>query len=706
MLTSNLQSNRRTQGVSFADEINRPELEIRHYSQTGCWWSVLLLMVAAAVATFIFYHIAQLTQVFPFGNDNLRLSLPLRRVISEQILLGEFPWWNPYSGGGVPLHTLYISQGLSPIVLVLSLFNLYGPHTLTLEILILNTLSFVGMYCCVRLSCSRLSAYVAAFAYTLTPFIHIQSVLNIEMVGSACALPWLAVGTQLILATQMKGVPIFAAALGLAFTSGYLGINYFFLVFLLLTTVLYLLVRVLIDKFTNSNHVSPITLQQFRQVSWLFVAAFLLFLLIISPLIYETFRNFDKAFFIKRIIDPFLLSMQLESLNSILDTKGTSPFDADQYGGHAGFFFMPSLLLIGVLSTLFRPSTFITSLWIVLCIIFCTALSSEYLFSRLIIAVVPGFSLIRLHSWLQPAIMLLILMIAAHGVDSARSLSGMTWRVFIRVVVFYLSFIVLFLSYQGIDTIDTKYVLRIIGLGSLSAVAGLCLLRATMRPLIRAGCVFGLISIAVCQIYIANLRWDRGALNARLPSPVEQIDALEKYDATRFSAPKAQTTREATSVDSAVPYLFKRPVIDSYMPQRNPAMTDLIERGEQSLLTHYTLTLNGQPITSEALWSTTNTLEINLGQNPVSQPILITIPFSTNWIARSGKHEFSITRSAHNFLQVNIDTPSAQIELIYSTKVSNTLFIISMLTWLAMGIWLIYLSVSSRLVKSSFASTA
>ena len=704
MLTSNLQSNRQTQGVSRAAEVDPPDVEMRHHTRAGRWGSFLFLLVAVVVTTFVFYHVAQLAQVFPFGNDNLRLSLPLRRVISEQLLLGQFPWWNPYSGGGVPLHTLYTSQGLSPVVLILSLFNLYGPHTLTLEVLILNGLSFVGMYCCVRLSCSRLPAYAAAFAYTLTPFIHIQSVLNIEMLGSACALPWLALGTQLILARKMKGVPIFAAALGLAFTSGYLGINYFFLVFLLFTTLLYLLIRVLKNKLTNAHHVLPITPQQFRQVSWLFVAALVVFLLMIAPLIYETFRNFDNAFFTKRIIDPFSVSMQLESLNSVVDTKGISPFNADSYGGHTTFFFLPSLLLLGVLSTLVKPSTLMTSLAISLCIVFCTALSSQYLFSRLIIAVVPGFSLIRLHSWLQPAIMLLLLMVAAYGIDSARSLRGMTWRTLVCVVLLYLSLIGLMLWYQEPSAIDTKYLLLVLGLGSLTTIAGLCILRATTTPLIQVASVLGLLSIAVCQIYIANLRWDRGALNARLPSPTEQIDILEEYQKSQFKAPQAYTKRDPTSDDSAAPYLLKRPVIDSYMPQRNPAMTALIERGEQSLLTHYTLTLASQPITSEALWSTTNTLEINWGQHQVSQPILISIPFSTNWIARSGKHDFAITRGAANLLQVNIDAPITRLELIYSTTISNALLIISILTWLALGIWLIYANVSSRSVKSSFAS--
>jgi hypothetical protein len=627
-------------------------------------------------------------------------------MLSEQLLLGEVPWWNPYSGGGVPLHTLYTSQGLSPVVLILSLFNLYGPHTLTLEVLVLIALSFCGMYCCARVFCDRLSAYVAAFAYTLTPFLHIQSVLNIEMLGSACALPWLALGAQLLLARQMKGVPILAAALGLAFTSGYLGINYFFLVFLLFTTLLYLLIRALKkNRLTNSHHTLPFTSQQFRRISWLLIAAFFLFLLLIAPLIYETFRNFDNTFFTKRLIDPFSVSMQLESLNSVLDTRGISPFNADPYGGHATFFFIPSLLLLGALSTLFRPSTLLTSLAIAFCVVFCTALSSEYLFSRLIIAVVPGFSLIRLHSWLQPAIMLLLLLIAAHGVDMLSSLRGMPWRLFIRVVLLYVSLIGLMLLYQEPSAIDTKYVLIVIGFGSLATITGLCLLRATTNPITQVACLLGLISIAVCQIYISNLRWDRGALNARLLSPVEQVEALKKYDESRLIKPQALTTRDATAVDSPAPYLLKRPVIDSYMPQRNPAMTALIEQGKQSLLTHYTLNLGGQPIASEALWSTANTLQINWGHLQVSQPILLSIPFSTNWTARAGKHDFAITRGAANLLQVNIDQPISRVELIYSTKISNALLIISMLTWLVIGIWLIYAGVSPRSVKSSLAST-
>jgi uncharacterized membrane protein YfhO len=126
---------------------------------------------------------------------------------------------------------------------------------------------------------------------------------------------------------------------------------------------------------------------------------------------------------------------------------------------------------------------------------------------------------------------------------------------------------------------------------------------------------------------------------------------------------------------------------------------------DKTLLSHYTLTLNREPIKSQNLWKTPDTLEIDWGERVQSAPVLVTIPFSSNWVASSGDRSFSVTKGFSNFLQVNIDAPITSLRLTYATQVSNILLVLSIIGWIVVGIWLIWSVSRERRYQSPASMT-
>lgn len=645
--------------------------------------SAVILLAALLLETLTFFHLSAFDLPFPLGNDNARLSLPLRAVISDSIQNGHFPWWNPYSGGGVPAHTLYTSQGLSPIVLALSLLGHYDTTLFITEAITLNAIAFVGAYFFTRQYCSRLPSYIAAFSYALTPFMTIQSLLNIEAVGSASALPWIMLGAKLIIESRLLGVVIFPAGLGLAFTSGYLGLNYLNLCFLLLFFfILFIVTHIKIIYFSDRCHTPYLKLIIPTKIYYISFSATLIFLSLISPLIYETFRNFDTGFFTKRSINPFEVSVQLKSVLSILDTKGIAPFEPDEYGGHLILLFVPSIMLFGLFQSILKPTALVITLWITLTLIFTSALSEQYFLARLIVMLIPGFDAIRLHSWLASTIIFLILMLGAIGLSQASSLSKATSTALGATTLCYTALIAIYFMSQPAELIRDKFFWLSTVFCSALSIALLFALRKVANIEMKVVLGLALLTISISQIFVASTRWDRGTLYARLLPNTLQKDAYLLYKQRDTTIHSLQSLRGLHSSSAEAPYLLKSPVVDSYMPQRNPSFTSLIEQNRGGLLSSYTLDLASVPIPSQAHWITTDQLELTFTSAPQTAAFLVSIPFSHNWQATSGERTFSVVKGEFNFLRIEIDTPLDRIQLTYKTSFSNILLGYSTLCWL------------------------
>ncbi len=654
-------------------------------------WYVALFCIMLLIALLLFYVSARLGQPFPLGNDNLRFSLPLRALLSSYLHQGIFAWWNPYSGGGVPLHTIYTSQGMSPIVLIMSAIRVYDSRQFIVELLLFSGIAFAGTYFLLRQFCSRFIAYLSAFTYTLNPFMLMQALLNIEAIGSASAFPWVFLGAYRILKSKSDGIPIFAGGLGLAYTSGYLGLNYFFsvfLVFAIFLCVIYLIIKQIrfrcATREIGHDHLDLAT--NLSKVIKYFVVSGVLCLGIMAPLIYETATNFDSNFFLGRTIDPYTVSTRLASLLTLFDVSGLSPIGADQYGGHFIFLYLPTIMFFGVLCAGRKPNALILMLFLAFAILFTASLSGQYGLTRLIISLVPGFGAIRLHSWLLPIMLLVLILIA--GIGLQRVMREET--IVAELVALYTAFSLFFGLVYFKQTVMTTRVPYFLGTLFTLGISLACLYaqKKVRSKSARHALIIIVVSLAICQIYLANQRWDHEGLNSIMPSPSEQIRLREFESRLDYRVTKLYNTRDDISSDDTLPYYLRRPVVLSYMPQRNPLMTKLIEDGLGDRLTHYILTPDDfKPIDVEITALTPNEIEFHLFGSEAERALLVTIPFSRNWIGFVNGERVNLVRGDFGFIKIDAKANASTLLIKYNQQPRNLMLSLALACWLTIVLW-------------------
>jgi hypothetical protein len=112
----------------------------------------------------------------------------LRRSVLEW---GQFPWWNPWNRGGVPLAA---NPQISPISIAAPLVLLLGTTPgLALAVVVCMLLAVEGTYRLARLWLGEhWSAAAVALVYSLNGGVIIHAAQNYGVVMSYCTLPWLA----------------------------------------------------------------------------------------------------------------------------------------------------------------------------------------------------------------------------------------------------------------------------------------------------------------------------------------------------------------------------------------------------------------------------------------------------------------------------------------------------------------------------------
>lgn len=633
---------------------------------------VFLLLLFIEIA--IFYNINNLSSPFPFGNDNLKLSMPLRYIESNAIQNGYFPWWNPFSGGGAPFHTLYMSNGFSPIVLILSFYDYYDSDSFRFEILFLNLLCFTGSYLWVRMYCSRVSSYLAAFTYSLSPFMMLQSALNIEAVGSAISFPWILLGINLILKCKKIGIFIFASSLSLCFTHGYLGLNYFFIVFLIVFLILL--------KLIYRHKVESLKLKiNSKIIVVYFLVSAVIFVGTLLPIIYETYTNLNINYFLRDHVDPFAVSTQISSIYTIFDTKSISPFEPDINGGHKVFLYLPSIILFGVFFSFIKINRIILVLIAISIFIFFTALSREIFLTQIIINNIPGFNSIRLHSWLIPILYLPIILIAAMGLDNFNLMLKANFKKALLIcLIFITNYIFLYIIQPEFKFQFTYFLIMIVGAFVFSIIILLCVSCEKYNHL-KYIFVLSLIFITVAQMYIANSRWDKSGLNARIPTIEEQIKIKKSYEKEDKSITVINSQRELNVNNDSEPYINNKIVVNSYMPQRNPIITKMIIEGLENKLVNYIYSPEDMPINSKIKLISTNKFNFEIQEIISFSEIMLTIPYSSNWKAKSGNISIDVLESREGLINLKLPSKAEEIELEYRSPFHPVLLKIYIICW-------------------------
>lgn len=117
------------------------------------------------------------------GNDQIRMFYPYRTFITDSLLRGELPLWNPYNFAGSPLFANFQSAVLYPLNIVYLLMPQINAWSLL--VFIQPLLGTLFMYIYLRnLSLRKLAAFLGGFSFGFSGFILTWSMEN-AVVGQA-----------------------------------------------------------------------------------------------------------------------------------------------------------------------------------------------------------------------------------------------------------------------------------------------------------------------------------------------------------------------------------------------------------------------------------------------------------------------------------------------------------------------------------------
>jgi hypothetical protein len=628
-----------------------------------------------------FYYFGKFNSPFPIFNDNALLGLPARFFISNSLSSGIFPLWDPYLGAGVALHSIYTSIGMSPIIWILSVIGNYDINLFLTEIIILNLLGFLGMYLWLRNRSSRLITIVGALSYSLSPYMILQSKINLEAVGSSIAIPWICLGTYQIIKKNHAGIPMLAGGLGIAFTSGYLGMNVLMLELLAVWgLILALLWPIKILNFFKK----PVDKSDLKKIIVYFLIAITLFLSSILLLISETFSNISIDFFIKRSIDPFAAAIKLESIRNLFDNK-VNPFVPDQFAAHAVMLYLPSLVIGGIIYGIMKPTKFFIGTFIAFVFSLCACLSKEYFLARFLVEFLPGFSSIRYHSWLSILLIFLLITAFSQGIAGLITRRSFLNKIYIAVGI---TLLITFLTYLSMEDRDFSYIAisGSIALTSLLLIQYLPGAERSYSFLISSA----LVIMCLLQLLIANTRFDNIGFNQRFNVQNEDAQKIQAEivvnASTRFSALK--NTRDLSPLDSTNPHYSRNIVVEGYLPQRSPSINKLITQGEIGILKYYLVDHSGKPITYQLKAINANSMRIKILDELKDEKIIVTIPYSKGWKAVDSQGiNIPLEINELGLMQMAPKPGQEEITLEYGSLFSYMLLFISFLSWFLIFIW-------------------
>jgi hypothetical protein len=162
------------------------------------WWSVDPIHFLSRIASF---HPQQLLSGYPFTDPNVGWTAQaLGKLSADEWLSGRIPWWNSYSGVGLPLAA---EMQPAALFLPLVLLNHFANGALYIK-LILQIVAGLGTYLLLRkIGLLRLSALAGAILYEFNGAAALHGAPIISPIGF---LPWLLLGIERASENSVAGV--------------------------------------------------------------------------------------------------------------------------------------------------------------------------------------------------------------------------------------------------------------------------------------------------------------------------------------------------------------------------------------------------------------------------------------------------------------------------------------------------------------------
>lgn len=358
------------------------------------WLFLSLFILAAIISAFIFFtYFGTSAFRLPY-HDAFKFDFPNRFFISKSINNGILPLWDQWSNNGLPTALNISFINISPVILLISLFGIYTPQTLMIEMLLMQFLALVGMFFWLREYSNKWLALLGAFFFSLSPPI-LSTATNASVIATMCTVPLIAYSFKKTLQGSLRHSGLFSLALVIVFTSGYLGMNVLYLPVIFSFCILE---EIIINK-SNFRNISK-GLIFLVLGSSLFIAA-----TSIGWIELWHYTGFDLSSLRFGHYDPFTGGNSLKILYSLFFVHNFPPYiplgaivpvagnGYEIYFGVVNFIFA----LFCILSRKDFGRSILIFLFLI--VIFCISLAPEYDIPVIASKFLPFLTLSRWHGW-------------------------------------------------------------------------------------------------------------------------------------------------------------------------------------------------------------------------------------------------------------------------------------------------------------------
>jgi hypothetical protein len=163
----------------------------------------------------------------PIGTDQIRFFYPVRKVVSNQLKMGETPLWNPYIFSGAPLLANYQSAIFSPLSFLMLIFE--QMRAWQIETVAGPVMATFFMFLFLKsLGAGNKGGFIGAYAFGFSGFILSWSSEAMAVAQTAVWLPLIFYGIEQYIKTR-KAVFWITTTLAIAFSflSGYFQISFY-----------------------------------------------------------------------------------------------------------------------------------------------------------------------------------------------------------------------------------------------------------------------------------------------------------------------------------------------------------------------------------------------------------------------------------------------------------------------------------------------